>query len=55
MTTLLDFKDDFPGVAFSSELDVWKGICVDPNLLFKLENLKPMPLEPDQSLIDYRK
>jgi murein DD-endopeptidase MepM/ murein hydrolase activator NlpD len=36
MLTLLNFKNDFPGVAFESEIDVWKTICPNPNLLFKL-------------------
>jgi murein DD-endopeptidase MepM/ murein hydrolase activator NlpD len=40
MLTLLDFIDDFPGVAFESEIDIWKSICPNPNLLFKLNGLK---------------
>lgn len=39
MLTLLDFKDDFPGVAFESELDTWRNICPNPNLLFKFSEL----------------
>jgi hypothetical protein len=39
MLTRLDYVDDFPGVAFESELAIWKSICPDPNLLFKLEAL----------------
>lgn len=37
MLSLLDFKDDFPGVALESEIPFWKNICPNPNLLFKLE------------------
>ncbi|WOC39598.1 peptidoglycan DD-metalloendopeptidase family protein [Polaribacter sp. HL-MS24] len=37
MLTLLDFTSDFPRVAFESEIEIWKSICPDPNLLFKLE------------------
>ena len=39
MLSRLDYTDDFPGVAFESELAIWKSICPDPNLLFKLESL----------------
>ncbi|WP_299012175.1 peptidoglycan DD-metalloendopeptidase family protein [uncultured Polaribacter sp.] len=35
MLDLLDFKNDFPGVAFESEVDIWKTICPNPNLLFQ--------------------
>ena len=37
MLSRLDYTDDFPGVAFESERAIWKSICPDPNLLFKLE------------------
>ena len=39
MTSLLDYKNDFPGVALESEIDYWKKICPNPNLLFKFPNL----------------
>lgn len=39
MLTLLDFKNDFPGVAYESEIEFWKSICPNPNLLFKLKAL----------------
>jgi len=39
MLSRLDYTDDFPGVAFESELAIWKSICPDPNLLFNLEGL----------------
>lgn len=34
MLSLLDYKNDFPGVALSSQLSFWKTICPNPNLLF---------------------
>ena len=37
MLSRLDYTDDFPGVAFESERAIWKSICPDPNLLFKLK------------------
>ena len=54
MLSMLDFKVDFPGVAYKSEFAVWKGICPDPNLLFKLESLIPDQYNSNQKLIDYR-
>lgn len=39
MLDVLDYKNDFPGVALESELEFWKMICPNPNLLFKLESL----------------
>lgn len=39
MLTTLDFTNDFPGVAFESEIEIWKNICPNPNLLFKLKGL----------------
>jgi murein DD-endopeptidase MepM/ murein hydrolase activator NlpD len=39
MLTLLEYQNDFPGVAFESEIEIWKRICPNPNLLFKLEQL----------------
>ncbi|GAA4962835.1 aminotransferase class III-fold pyridoxal phosphate-dependent enzyme [Algibacter aquimarinus] len=55
MLTLLDFKNDFPGVAYNNQIDVWKSICPDPNLLFKNSNLQPKKLVSKNSLIEYRK
>ena len=39
MFTLLEYQNDFPGVAFESEMEAWKNTCPNPNLLFKLEGL----------------
>lgn len=39
MLSLLDYKNDFPGVALESEIDFWKSICPNPNLLFKSDAL----------------
>ncbi|GIR99539.1 MAG: hypothetical protein CM15mP102_03600 [Flavobacteriales bacterium] len=32
---MLDYKIDFPGVCYFNQIDVWKDLCPDPNLLFK--------------------
>ncbi|MFK8058470.1 MAG: peptidoglycan DD-metalloendopeptidase family protein [Polaribacter sp.] len=36
MLSLLEYENDFPGVALESEIEYWKNICPNPNLLFKL-------------------
>ena len=33
-------KGDFPGVAAPSEQEVYRGLCLDPNLILKLPQLK---------------
>ncbi|MCF7567071.1 aminotransferase class III-fold pyridoxal phosphate-dependent enzyme [Sabulilitoribacter arenilitoris] len=55
MLSLLDYETDFPGVAYFSQLEVWKSICPDPNLLFKLKPLKPKNTISNSDLINYRK
>ncbi|MEM7573798.1 MAG: aminotransferase class III-fold pyridoxal phosphate-dependent enzyme [Bacteroidota bacterium] len=34
MLDLLEYKNDFPGVAFPEERDIWASICPDPYFLF---------------------
>jgi len=53
--SLLDYKNDFPGVAFHNQIEVWKSICPDPNLFFKNENLEDKKRTSQQDLLDYRK
>ncbi len=55
MLSLLDYKDDFPGVAYFNQLEVWKNICPDPNLLFKLDSLAGSKEISNKSLVTYRK
>jgi len=40
MLSMLDYRIDYPGVAYLNQLEVWKGLCLDPNLLFKSEVLQ---------------
>ena len=35
MLSLLGYKNDFPGVVLEREVDYWKTICPNPNVLFK--------------------
>ena len=51
----LGIKNDFPGVAYHSQINVWKSICPDPNLLFKNETLNNTETVSNSDLIDYRK
>ena len=39
MLSLLDFGDDFPGVAYQKQIKTWQSICPDPNVLFKSADL----------------
>ncbi|WP_242084319.1 aminotransferase class III-fold pyridoxal phosphate-dependent enzyme [Aestuariivivens sediminis] len=55
MLSLLDYKTDFPGVAYHRQMEVWKGICPNPNLLFKLRPLDQKNSVSNSELIRYRK
>jgi len=55
MLSLLNYVDDFPGVAYPSEVRIWRSICPDPNLLFRQPGLDPEPGEPVSENISYRK
>lgn len=55
MLSLLDYKNDFPGVAYYNQIDVWKSICPDPNLIFKSETLQNSIENSNEDLISYRK
>lgn len=55
MLSMLDYKVDFPGVAYQSQINVWKSICPDPNLLFKSNELTQKINISNKELIAYRK
>lgn len=55
LLSMLHFENDFPGVALHSEVEVWKSICPDPNLLFKSEVLNNLQTKSNQEIIKYRK
>lgn len=48
-------KNDFPGVAFPQETEVWKSICPNPNLFFKNEKLGLKTKNNKPDLISFRK
>jgi len=55
MMSMLDYKIDFPGVAYFKQLNVWKEFCPDPNLLFKSQALDNSNSNTNEELIKYRK
>jgi len=55
MLSMLDYSNDFPGVAYYREVDIWKSICPDPNLLFKNRDLRPDPGHGPEETLLFRK
>jgi len=55
MLSLLNYVDDFPGVAYPDEMDLWRSICPDPNLLFRQPGLAFEPMEELSETISYRR
>ncbi|MDD7914849.1 aminotransferase class III-fold pyridoxal phosphate-dependent enzyme [Polaribacter ponticola] len=55
MLSLFDYKNDFPGVAYLKQIDVWKSVCPDPNLLFKSDALFEKTTLSNDAIINYRK
>ncbi len=55
MLSSLDYVNDFPGVAYPQELDVWKSICPDPNLFFETSGLLTHRSSDLSETISFRK
>ncbi|PHR72849.1 MAG: peptidase M23 [Lutibacter sp.] len=55
LLSLFDYTSDFPGVTYYSQIDVWKSICPNPNLLFKSKSLQHSDTISNEELINYRK
>ena len=55
LLSLFDYKIDYPGVAYLSQIEVWKSVCPDPNLLFKSEALLESDSLTNDEIINYRK
>ncbi|MFH4966916.1 aminotransferase class III-fold pyridoxal phosphate-dependent enzyme [Gaetbulibacter sp. M240] len=55
MLSLLEYTIDFPGVAYANQINIWKSICPDPNLLFKDKALQPKSVPSDDDLMAFRK
>ena len=54
MLSLLDYQVDFPGVAYHNQIDIWKSVCPNPNLLFHSKALEQQPTVTNENLIQYR-
>ena len=55
MLSLLHYKNDFPGVCYYNEKNIWASICPNPNMIFKSKNLKMNNQFSNEKLIDLRK
>ena len=55
MLSTLGYVNDFPGVAYPNELEVWRSICPDPNLLFNIPGLELQPVSGKGETLAYRK
>lgn len=55
MLSMLDYKIDFPGVCYPNQISLWKDLCPDPNLWFKIEALETRYDTPKQDLLAFRK
>ncbi|WP_233899673.1 aminotransferase class III-fold pyridoxal phosphate-dependent enzyme [Tenacibaculum piscium] len=55
LLSLFDLNTDFPGVAYLKEIEVWKSVCPNPNLLFKSDELAENNTISNNDLIKYRK
>jgi len=55
LLSLFDYHIDYPGVAYLSQINVWKSICPDPNLLFKSVALSGNNSMSNDEIISYRK
>lgn len=55
MLSMMNYKTDYPGVAYFNQIDVWKSICPNPNILFKSKELQLHKDISNEELIAYRK
>ena len=51
----LNYRQDFPGVSYYSEIEIFKSLCPNPNLIFKNQNLKSYENLDLNKIINYRK
>ena len=55
MLSMLNHEIDYPGVCYFNQINIWKDLCPNPNLLFKSTDLKNINYETDDKIIKYRK
>ena len=51
----LNYLQDFPGVSYHSEIEVFKSLCPDPNLIFKNKKLMSYENIDLKKIVNYRK
>ena len=54
MLSMMDYKIDFPGVMYYNQIEIWKEICPDPNLLFKSKSIKSSKGISNAEIVNYR-
>ncbi|HLV14446.1 MAG TPA: aminotransferase class III-fold pyridoxal phosphate-dependent enzyme [Xanthomarina sp.] len=54
MLDMMDYKHDFPGVAFPNNVSVWSSLCPNPNLLFKMDSLDSIHHKTNSQLMAFR-
>ena len=54
MLSMLNYEVDYPGVCYYNQIDVWRDLCPNPNLLFKATNLENNKQDTDDELIKFR-
>lgn len=55
MLDMLGNEEEFPGVTYPDQVDIWKSICPDPNLLFKESSLESIVSKDNEELLDFRR
>lgn len=55
LLSLLNYKKDYPGVAYVQQLNTWKSICPNPNLFFKHAVLSRIYREDGAQIMEARK
>ena len=55
MLTLLDYKNDFPGVCLESEKKVWSSICPNPSLILNIDVKTNTKFDEDELKISRKK
>lgn len=55
MLSMLNYTKDFPGVAYFNQIDIWKSICPNPNVLFKSKAFDEIKTIENDVLVTYRK
>ena len=55
LLSMLNYENDFPGVAYYSQITIWKSICPNPNLLFKSEDFQQLTQKTNEEIARYRK